>query len=119
MRLFRLIASITLLLLTSAFALAQSSHPNAVDSKRSAAAAFEEGQNAQQRGDMNSAVKLYSGAINSDPTLFQAYYQRATALLALGKEAEAESDLKKTIELRPDFARAHRSLGQLLLDRGL
>jgi tetratricopeptide (TPR) repeat protein len=108
-----------LLLLTPSFALAQSPHANSIDAKQSAVTAFEAGQNAQQRGDLNSAVKLYSGAINSDPTLFQAYYQRATALIALGKEAEAESDLKKTIELRPDFARAHRALGQLLLDRGM
>jgi tetratricopeptide (TPR) repeat protein len=119
MRLVRVIALIILLLLTQSFALAQSSHANSAASKQSAATAFEEGQNAQQRGDLNTAVKLYSGAINSDPTLFQAFYQRATALIALGKSAEAESDLKRTIELSPDFARAHRALGQLLLDRGL
>src|SRR5215216_4477157 len=119
MRLCIIKPSILLLLLTPSVALAQSSNVRSVDTKQSAAAAFEEGQNAQQRGDLNSAVKFYSGAISSDPTLFQAYYQRATALIALGKETEAEADLKRTIELRPDFARAHRGLGQLFLDRGL
>jgi tetratricopeptide (TPR) repeat protein len=103
----------------STFASGQSPHSNAVDVKQSAAAAFEEGQNAQQRGDLNSAVRSYSNAIKSDPSLFQAYYQRATALVALSRDAEAETDLRKTIELRPDFARAHRALGQILLDRGM
>ncbi|HSQ20135.1 MAG TPA: hypothetical protein VLR92_07140, partial [Blastocatellia bacterium] len=56
--------------------------------KHSAAAAFDEGQNAQQRGDLNSAVRFYTAAITSDASLFQAYYQRATALLGLGREAE-------------------------------
>src|SRR5215216_5740629 len=119
MRLCIIKPSILLLLLTPSIALAQSSNTRPVDAKQGAAAAFEEGQNAQQRGDLNSAVKFYSGAISSDPTLFQAYYQRATALITLGKEAAAEADLKRAIELRPDFARAHRGLGQLFLDRGL
>ena len=53
-----------------------------------------------------------------DPALFQAFYQRAIALLALGRESEAEADFRKVIELDPNFARAHRALGQILLDRG-
>jgi tetratricopeptide (TPR) repeat protein len=119
MRLSISISSITVLLVASCFAVAQSSNARLSDGKQSAASAFEEGQNAQQRGDLHSAVKFYSSAITSDPSLFQAYYQRATALIALNKSAEAESDLKKAIELRPDFARAHRAIGQLFLDRGL
>jgi tetratricopeptide (TPR) repeat protein len=90
----------------------------ASDSKRRATALFEEGQNAHERGDLNLAVSLYSGALAADPSLFQAYYQRAVALAALGRSQEAEADLRKTIGLKPDFARAHRALGQLLLDRG-
>ena len=63
-------------------------------------------------------MKLYTAAVSSDPSLFQAYYQRATALLALGRENDAETDLKKVTELEPKFARAHRALGQMWLDRG-
>ena len=87
------------------------------DSKQ-AAASFDEGQSAQQRGDLNSAVRHYSKAIAADGSLYQAYYQRATALLGLGRDKEAEADLKKASELEPKFARAHRTLGQILLDRG-
>ncbi|HVG18554.1 MAG TPA: tetratricopeptide repeat protein, partial [Blastocatellia bacterium] len=119
MRLSIFIASSIFFSFVSSAASAQSTHANAADPKQGAAAAFEEGQNAQQRGDLNSAVRSYSNAIKFDPSLFQAYYQRGTALAALGRDAEGEADLRKTIELRPDFARAHRALGQVLLDRGM
>ncbi|MFY9610548.1 MAG: tetratricopeptide repeat protein [Blastocatellia bacterium] len=104
--------------LLSTLALAQSSRSND-DTKQNAAAAFEEGQSAQQRGELNLAVKHYTNAISADPSLFQAHYQRATAFIALGREADAEADLKRVIELDQNFARAHRALGQLLLDRGI
>jgi predicted Zn-dependent protease len=39
------------------------------------------------------------------------------ALTNLHRDSEAETDLRKVIVLKPDFARAHRSLGRLLLDR--
>ena len=118
MRLFSPLISIALLLFISPCALAQAARSSSVDGKQSAAAAFEQGQNAQQRGELDSAVRLYTTAITSDPTLYQAHYQRATALIALGRDREAETDLKKVIEAKPDFARAHRALGQILLDRG-
>lgn len=91
------------------------SHPEDQDAK----SLFEQGQNAHERGNLNSAVKLYSGAIQKDPTRYQVYYQRAVALIALERSSEAESDLRKTIELEPDFPKAHRALGRLLLDRGI
>lgn len=118
MRLFVFLASVALIVIPSRVLLAQSSRAISPNPQRSAAEAFEEGQTAQQRGDLNSAVKLYTAAVSSDPSLFQAYYQRATALLALGRENEAEADLKKVTDLEPKFARAHRALGQMWLDRG-
>lgn len=118
MRLPVLLASIILVILPLGSVSAQSTRATSDGGKHSAVAAFEEGQNAQQRGDLNSAVRFYTTAISADASLFQAYYQRATALLGLGREAEAQADLKKVTELQPDFARAHRGLGQLFLDRG-
>lgn len=117
MRLAVLLASTILVALPSKAVLAQSARATSDGSKHSAAAAFEEGQNAQQRGDLNSAVKFYSTAIAADATLFQAYYQRAVAFVGLGRGAEAFADLQKVIELEPGFARGHRAMGQLLLDR--
>ena len=110
---------ILVVILTSPLASAQSSLQNAVDLKQNAGASFDAGQSAQQRGELTLAVKHYTDAIKADSSLFQAYYQRATAFIALGREAEAEADLKRVLELDQSFARAHRALGQLLLDRGL
>ncbi len=118
MRLSSTIILIALLLLAPLSVLAQTARSSSVDTKQGAAAAFEQGQNAQQRGELDSAVRFYTSAINSDPTLYQAHYQRATALITLGRDKEAEADLKKVIEAKPDFARAHRAMGQILLDRG-
>lgn len=118
MRLRVFLASIILLLLPLRVVSGQSARATSDGGKHSAAAAFDQGQNAQQRGDLNSAVKFYTTAIAADASLFQAYYQRATALLGLGREAEAQADLKRVTELEPNFARAHRGLGQMFLDRG-
>ncbi len=83
---------------------------------QSVATLFTDGQNAQEKGDYSAAVNAYTQAIKLDATIFQIYYQRATSFLALGRAKEAEADLLKTIELQPDFARAHRALGQIFLD---
>jgi tetratricopeptide (TPR) repeat protein len=88
------------------------------DDRRRAIDLFEKGQEAQERGDNAGAVRLYTGAITADPSLYQAHYQRSIAYLATGKTAEAETDLRRVLQLAPEFARAHRALGQLLLDRG-
>ena len=118
MRVFSLAGPIVLTLFCLSVASAQSSRALSSNEQRSAAEIFDDGQSAQQRGDLHSAVKLYTAAVTSDPSLYQAYYQRATALLGLGRESEAEADLKKVIELEPKFARAHRAIGQMWLDRG-
>lgn len=115
MRLSKSIVSIFILLLIGS-AQAQSRRA-ADDQKQKAVQAFEEGQNAQERGDLDSAVRYYTNAISADATLFQAYYQRAVALLTLTRISEAEADFRKVIELKPDFARAHRGLGLALLDQ--
>jgi tetratricopeptide (TPR) repeat protein len=92
--------------------------PNA-DAKQQAANLFEQGQSAQEKGNLNTAIRLYTRAISADPTLYQAYYQRAVSLLGLEQTDDAQTDLRKTIQIEPGFARAHRVLGMLLLDRGI
>jgi tetratricopeptide (TPR) repeat protein len=118
MGLLSVIASIALLVSPTEGAISQSPRATPDGSKHSAAVAFEQGQNAQERGDLNTALQFYTTAISADASLYQAYYQRATALMSLGREAEAQADLKKVVELQPGFARAHRGLGQIFLDRG-
>src|SRR5436853_34678 len=115
MRRLRFITLLTLIAISSPICRAQSNGHS--DDRQAAAAAFEEGQNAQQRGDHSAAVRYYTNAINAAPSLFQPYYQRATAFIAMGRDKEAEADLRKVIAMQPDFARAYRALGQVLLDR--
>ena len=118
MRLLRSLTAVSIVVSAATLVAGQSPRAPSGDMNRDPVAAFEAGQNAHQRGDLSLAVRLYTAAVSADPSLFQAYYQRAIALLSLHREAEAEADLRKVIALQPDFARAHRALGQLLLDRG-
>jgi tetratricopeptide (TPR) repeat protein len=111
--------TIVFLLAACIAARAQVHNSASSDAAQEAAVLFDRGQDAHQKGNLNSAVRLYTDAIEKDPNLFQAYYQRAVALLGLERSGEAESDFKKVIQLQPDFARAHRGLGRVLLDRGL
>lgn len=109
---------IFIILITSSLAAAQSIHSTGARASQNAAQAFEEGQNAHERGDLTSAIRLYTTAITADPSLYPAHYQRAVALMALGRDNDAATDLRRVIELQPSFPRAHRALGKLLLDRG-
>src|SRR5262249_41179660 len=93
--------------------------PPAADAKQQAASLFEQGQNAQEKGNLNTAIRLYTRAVSADPSLYQAYYQRAVALLGLEQTDDAQADLRKSIQIEPGFARAHRALGLLLLDKGI
>src|ERR1044071_7124037 len=88
MRRSPLLIVITFLMMVSPICRAQSNGPR--EDQQTAAAAFEEGQNAQQRGDHAAAVRYYTNAINAAPSLYQPYYQRATALIAMGRDKEAE-----------------------------
>ena len=117
MRLLGSLTLVTMVLIAEAVTPAQSSRTNSDNIKQDPAAAFEAGQNAHQKGDLDSAIRLYTVAVTADPALFQAYYQRAIALTNLHRDSEAEADLRRVVVLKPDFSRAHRSLGRLLLDR--
>jgi tetratricopeptide (TPR) repeat protein len=113
-------ALIIVIILAASFSAGAQVHGSTTSNEeQEAAALFEQGQTAHEKGNLNNAVRLYTSAVKIDPSFFQAYYQRSVALIALDRPAEAESDLRKTLELEPRFARAHRGLGRLLLDRGI
>ena len=75
MRLPVLLASIILVILPLGSVSAQSTRATSDGGKHSAVAAFEEGQNAQQRGDLNSAVRFYTTAISA--MCLEVYYRYA------------------------------------------
>jgi protein O-GlcNAc transferase len=115
----RLYISIVFICFVAIFTTAAQTRRTPIDnSPQSAAQAFEEGQNFQERGELNNALRMYSAAITAEPKLFQAYYQRATVYISLGRDREAQDDLKKVLELKPDFARAYRAIGPIYLDAG-
>jgi tetratricopeptide (TPR) repeat protein len=67
---------------------------------------------AQEKYD--EAIKLYSIAIEinkDDPDIYNAYFNRAQAFLALGKVDEALVDYTETIRRNPNFPNAYKSRG--------
>lgn len=109
--------SLAALFVFAAPAAAQSSESNgdAEANQTKAIAIFENAQNAHEKNDLPGAVKLYDEALKLFPEFPEAEYQRAAALLSLGKTSEAEKGLRRAAELRPDWSLALASLGSLLV----
>ena len=63
---------------------------------------FERGQNAHARGDLERALEFYEQAIKLRPEFSEAHFQRGSALVSLGRFAEAEPSFRRAIELRKD-----------------
>ncbi|CAN5595969.1 hypothetical protein BH24ACI2_BH24ACI2_06150 [soil metagenome] len=76
---------------------------------------FYQGQEAHEKGDLQTALKFYGEALKLAPEFPEAEYQRGNALLSLGKTGEAERAFRRAIELREDWTLPMTSLGALLL----
>jgi tetratricopeptide (TPR) repeat protein len=85
--------------------------------KKSAFELTNEGLNLVRTGRNGPALRRFEAAIRADPTYPFGYYYAA----GLYNEAEewdrAEEYLRKTIELRPDYANAYYTLGFVLENR--
>lgn len=75
---------------------------------------FERGQDEHARGEFEKALEFYDEAIKLRPEFPEAEYQRATALISLGRVPEAEKALRRAVELRPTWATPNALLGDLL-----
>lgn len=64
------------------------------------------------------AVPLLAKVIKIQPKLPDVHYNLARAYVALGQNSLVESELKTSIELRPDFYEAHVLLGTVLASSG-
>jgi tetratricopeptide (TPR) repeat protein len=61
----------------------------------------------------------FRSAIAAAPGYYEAYYQIALADMTLGKKAEAEASLRRSIEISQDkYGEADVGLGTLMLERG-
>lgn len=75
----------------------------AEDKTQEAAEFFNAAQNAHQAGELAKAVELYGKALERDPDLWQAEFQRGSAYFSLGKFPEAKASINRTAELLKQF----------------
>ena len=78
---------------------------------------FNQGQDAHEKGDFQTALKFYDEAIKLAPEFPEAEYQRGNALNSLGKTVEAEKAFRRALELREDWTLPMTALGALLIDK--
>src|SRR5215510_1536379 len=99
---------------------AKSAEVEAKDPAKQAAALFEAGQNAHQKGELEKAVELYGEALGLDPSLWQAEFQRGAAYFSLNRLADAKASMLGVIKQLSEFgdapeARQVTSRAQILL----
>ncbi|HXN40990.1 MAG TPA: social motility TPR repeat lipoprotein Tgl, partial [Myxococcaceae bacterium] len=107
-----------LLLLVSLLGLGCSHVPTERE-QRGAEIHYDLGVNAQQAGEMRSALAEFETALTLDPGFAEAH--NAIALLlsnAFGRPEEAIAHLNKALEIRPTFSEAKVNLGVVLSQQG-
>jgi tetratricopeptide (TPR) repeat protein len=75
---------------------------------------FNKGQDAHSKKNYEQAVELYDEALKLRPDFPEVEFQKAGALVALGRAAEAERSYRRAMELRPTWALPPAALGLLL-----
>lgn len=80
---------------------------------------FNEGQDAHEKKDLNTALKLYEEALKLFPDFPEAEFQRGNALQSLGKIDEAEKSFRRALELREDWSLPMTNLGVILVEKGV
>lgn len=103
--------AVVLTLSFSAFALAQQDEPAEPDPVK----LFNRGQDAHEKGDLQTAIKFYDEALKIVSEFPEAEYQRAAAMLSLNRADEAEKGFRRAIELRTDWTLPLATLGSLLV----
>lgn len=78
---------------------------------------FNQAQAAHEKGDFETALKLYEKALKIAPEFPEAEFQRGNALLSLNKTDEAEKSFRLALELRADWTLPMTSLGILLAEK--
>ncbi|KAH6575146.1 hypothetical protein BASA60_005167 [Batrachochytrium salamandrivorans] len=73
-----------------------------------------QGNKAFSSGEFESAIKLFSQAIDLDPSNHVLYSNRSAAYASLHNYTDAVTDANKTIELRPDWVKGYSRKGAAL-----
>jgi len=90
---------------------AKTAGAEAKDPREEAAKLFEEGQSAHQKGELEKAVGLYREALELDPSLWQAEFQRGAAYFSLNRLAEAKASMLGALKQLSEFADAPEARG--------
>jgi tetratricopeptide (TPR) repeat protein len=75
---------------------------------------FNRAQQAHAKKDYEQAVELYDEALKLKPEFPEAEFQKAGALVALNRLAEAEKSYRRAMQLKPAWALPPAALGVLL-----
>jgi len=75
--------------------------PAPAGTRQAAARHNEEGIQAYNQGQLNSAQQHFEAAIEASPTLAEAHYNLGMALYKVGKEGEANPHFMKAADLAP------------------
>jgi tetratricopeptide (TPR) repeat protein len=104
---------------------AKTAGAEAKDPREEAAELYEAGQSAHQKGELEKAVGLYGDALERDPSLWQAEFQRAAAYFSLTRPADAKASILRALKQLSEFgdapeargpsSRAHIMLGEIAL----
>lgn len=70
------------------------------------------------QGDFSGALDEYHSACDAEPEGYMNFFKRATVYLATGRTRQAETDLAKVLELRPDMKQARKTIAELRLKAG-
>ena len=85
------------------------------DPSGEAVALFNQGQDAHEKGEFETAIERYEKALKLIPDFPEAELQRGNAYQSLGRLDEAESAFRKSVELRENWSLALAGLGDVLV----
>lgn len=112
-------APFAVLALGAAGMLAGCVHIPTEQERQGAEAHYDLGINAQNAGDVRSALKEFEQSLQLDDNFAEAHNAIAVLLhLSFERKDEAEGHYKRAIEIRPTFSEAKVNLGNLYLDEG-
>jgi len=77
---------------------------------------FNQGQEAHAKKEYERAVVFYDEALKLRPEFAEAEFQKANALVALKRPAEAEKSYRRAVALKPAWAPPTAALGLLLVE---
>jgi tetratricopeptide (TPR) repeat protein len=75
---------------------------------------YEAGKKAEQRGEMEVAVRLYEAALHEAPDFYPALNNLGIRHLQKGEVKAAETEFRRVIELKQNEAQAYFNLGNVL-----